>query len=152
KQPAEAVRLIQLACQRQPDQFQRRNYLHFFLRDMADAGHGLDAYLAAPDASAALQTLGGYLVQHKRAKELAELGREPGKKHAEDKWLLFYQGELHLLSGETAEAEACFAAALDRGGTRDPWLFRNGLLRARVRAGKAAAAYRELGGGTLAFN
>src|SRR5207249_4407540 len=49
------------------------------------------------------------------------------------------------------QAEAHFAAAAAKGGSRDQWRYRPGLFRARVKAGKAADTYREFGPGARTF-
>jgi tetratricopeptide (TPR) repeat protein len=150
-QPDLAVVSFKKALELQADELMRQNYVREFVRDMADAGHGLAAYRAAPDKQTALQTLAGDLVFKKKAKELGELLTEHGKEHQSDRWYQFYEGEWHLLRGRVLQAETMFAAALAQTPAPEQWSFRNGLWRARVQAGKAIAIYNELGGGSRSF-
>lgn len=145
KQPAEAVALFQRALKKQPQGGQRQSYLTTFLRDMEAIGRGLDAYRAAPDKALAFQILAGDQVTRKNADELAKLLDEHARTHADAPLLSFYTGELHLLRGNVAQAEPAFRAALKRATAQDRWMFRNGMFRARIRAGQAVAAYEEFG-------
>ncbi len=140
---AEAVPLFQKAYQKQTQDYRRRIYLADFLRDMQDAGQGLVAYRASPDKAAAFDILAGNLVFQKKDKELVQLMAEHG--HDQGPALLYYSGELHLLLGEPAKAEKDFEAALAKAPQRDLWKYRQALNRSRVKAGKAADAYRKAG-------
>jgi tetratricopeptide (TPR) repeat protein len=151
KQPAEAAGLIIKAQQKQAAEQQRQNYLRRFLTEMASQGFAVDAYRAAPDKAEAFETLALELLSQKKEKDLAALLAEYGQGRQGELLCEFYQGELHLLRGETPAAVRTFAAALHRALPPDAWRFRQGLLRARVKAGQAAVAYQDLGPGTTTF-
>jgi hypothetical protein len=104
----------------------------------------LEAYRAAPDKSAALETLASTLLQKKNDKDLAAILDEHARDHAADPALACFKGELCLLRGDAKQAEIYFAASLAK--TTSPilqWRPRNGLNRARVKAGHVADAYRD---------
>src|SRR5262249_23970063 len=63
----------------------------------------------------------------------------------------FYKGELHLLRGDAARGEPDFRAALKRATPQHRWMFRDGLFRAAVKAGKGTGAYEEVGRGPPTF-
>jgi hypothetical protein len=59
---------------------------------------------------------------------------------------LFYRGELHLLRGELEQAERDISAAHAKAKRRDDaYMLRNGLIRVKIKTGKVAELYRELG-------
>jgi hypothetical protein len=146
KQPEEALRHYQAAVQKVTDKYMLQSYTSTFVRDMGNAGQGPAAYRAALDKSEAFKILAGSYVQKKQDKALEGLVTEHGQKHPQDLWLLFYRGELHLLRGELDQADRDFDAAHAKARPRDDvWLLRNGLIRVRIKAGKVAALYRELG-------
>jgi predicted Zn-dependent protease len=151
KQPGEAAALLQQAYQKQVAEARRSQYVSRFLHEMQGQGLVIEGYRAAPDKSAAFQTLAPQLVYQKKDKELAALLAEHERGREADPLCEFFQGELHLLRGEADKAEPHFAAALARGTPRDQWRFRNGLFRARVKAGKAAATYPEVEPGPATF-
>ncbi|HYV35168.1 MAG TPA: hypothetical protein VE988_05655, partial [Gemmataceae bacterium] len=70
-----------------------------------------------------------------------------------DPWQLTYKGELHLLRGELDQADGNFSAALAQSKSQDAWHWtaRNGLLRVRIKLGKAVVIYQEFGGDLRAF-
>ena len=143
KKWAEAVPLFRKAYQKQKDQFARASHQSYFLMDLAAEGRCLEGYRAAMDKSAALNTLGGRLVSQKKDKELAEVLEEHHKGGGGEPWYSFYLGELDLLRGEVRQASRHFAAALAKGKPQEQWRLRDGLFRARVRAGDAVIAYEE---------
>ncbi|MCI0378787.1 MAG: hypothetical protein L0215_14360 [Gemmataceae bacterium] len=145
KQPAEAAALLQTACAKQANPHTRRFYSTGIALDAWDTGQGLAGYRAAQDKSAAFEALARVLVFRKKTDALKELLDEHAQAHAEDHWLLLYQGELHLLRGESSAAEKHLAAALAKAPRQDEWNLRHSLNRARVKAGKTVAAYFELG-------
>jgi predicted Zn-dependent protease len=142
KKWADAVALFRQAYQKQTNPFLRGQYQSVFLRDMAAAGKWREGYRAAEDKEAALDTLAGQLVLQKKDKELDSLLEEHPKGGA-GPWYSFYRGELHLLRGEAKDAARHFAAALGKGKPENQWRLRDGLFRARVRAGEATVAYEE---------
>ncbi|HWG44368.1 MAG TPA: tetratricopeptide repeat protein [Gemmataceae bacterium] len=151
KKPAEAIALLHKAHQRQKEEFRRKSYVNRFLFDMEEAGQVLEGYRAAPDKIAAFETLAPRLIYQKKDKELAALLQEYRKGHENDPFYRFYQGELYLLRGDAKQAEPHFAAALAKKTPQTQWRFRNGLFRARIKAGKAADTYREIEPGTTTF-
>jgi hypothetical protein len=145
RKPAEAASLLRKACRRQADERQRRWYVAQFARDMAAAGRALEGYRAAPDKPAAFEGLAQDLLSRKKEKELGALLSEHGKTHSKDPFYRFYCGEQALLRGDHAGAERHFRAALAKAAPQQQWMARNGLYRARVKAGKAAEAFKEAG-------
>lgn len=139
----EAVPLFRQAYQKQKGESVRASYQFSFLLDLAAEGQWLEGYRAAVDKGAALNTLGGRLVSQKKDKELAELLEAHRKGGGSEPWYSFYLGELHLLRGDARQAARHFAAALAKGKPDEQWRLRNGLFRARVRAGEATIAYNE---------
>jgi tetratricopeptide (TPR) repeat protein len=145
KQPAMATHSFQQAYSQQKEQAQRGLYVRRFVLAMEDCGQGIEAYRAVPDKSSAFVVLAPQLVSKKKEKVLAALLEEHRKGDFEHTWYEFYLGELHLLCGEAAKAEPHFVAALAKSSPQDQWRLRDGLLRARIKAGKAAIAYQEAG-------
>jgi predicted Zn-dependent protease len=150
-QPAAAVPLLQQAHQKQTLEFRRRHYVATFTTDMYQAGRVLEAYRASPDKSAAVETLARQLLADKKEKELETLLGEHRQGQPDDPWGRYYAGELHLLRGAAAQAEAEFAAALVKAPAQNQWTFRRGLRRAQLQAGHIAAAYRDAGQDRRAF-
>jgi predicted Zn-dependent protease len=143
KQPAAAAACLQKALEKQTNQHQRRSYVQAFVRDMAEMEQGLEGYRLAPDKDAAFESLAHQLVFEKKVAELEKLLEEHGQGREGNAVLQFYLGELHLLRSDAVQAGRYFAVALAKGSLQDRWRFRNGLFRARVKAGKAARAYQE---------
>ena len=150
--PAEAAALLRQACEKQTHPEQQRWQINQVLWDMAAAGHGLQGYRAVPDKRAAFETLANWLINQKKDKELALLIEEHGKRYAQDAHVLYCTGELQLLRGDARLASGSFAAALAKSPAQEKWRYRQGLFRARVRAGQAAATYQEFEPGTATFN
>lgn len=144
-QPAEAVPLMQKAYELAKEQFRRRGIVTQFATDMAEAGHARLAYLAAPDAALAFETLANRLVYKKNAPELDQLVQAHAKDHADDPLLPFFRAELALLQDKPKAAEELFAAGLADAKPMDENRFRYGLFRARVQLGRTADTYREFG-------
>ncbi len=151
KLPDAAVHLLQEAYQKQTQNYRKQDCVATLVREMALLGRGLEGYRAAPDRAYAFETLARDLVFAKKAKKLQALLGEHGKAYAGTAWYHFYTGELRLLQGEAQQAITAFKAAQAAAPPQANWAFRNGLLRARVRAGQAAAAYKELGADRRAF-
>jgi hypothetical protein len=151
KRLTEATSLLDKAYQKQTDQGQRENYVSRFLLAMDEASPAIERYRAVPDKVHAFAILAPQLVYQKKDKELAALLEEHGQGRGPDPIREFFEGELNLLRGEPAKAGPHFAAALAKGAKKDEWRFRNGLLRAKVKAGQAANAYQEAELGPRAF-
>jgi predicted Zn-dependent protease len=149
--PAEAGPLLEQACRQQPQEYRRRFYVQTFVLDMAALGRPLQGYRAAPDKTAAFQTLANQLVSQKKSDWLAELLEAHAKTFPEADQLRYYRGELHLLRGNAKEAEKEFAAALALAPPANQWQYRQGLHRARIAAGRTEETYKELGSGRSAF-
>jgi tetratricopeptide (TPR) repeat protein len=149
KQPAEAAALVKKAYQAQKDENLRKGYVNRFVLDMDEAGQMLEGYRLAPDKLSAFGALAPRLVSSKKEKELAALLDGHAKEHAGDPLCRFYRGEWHLLRGDVKQAEEAFQAAQAKG--LPPWRFRDGLFRARVKAGKAAETYHEIEPGPTTF-
>jgi predicted Zn-dependent protease len=141
--PDEALALFRRALGMQPMAEQRRIYGNTFLFDMMAIGRGLDAYRVVPDQLNAFSTLANEFTFKKDAKSLDKLLAEHDRNHRGDIMITLYEGELHLLRGEVGPAEQAFEAGLRATAVNNPWLFRNSLRKARIRAGKAVAAYKE---------
>jgi tetratricopeptide (TPR) repeat protein len=150
-QPEAAAPLLKKAYDQQTLGHRRRYYVDQFALTMHDLGKDLEGYRTAPDPAAAFDTLARQLVFEKKADPLAQLLGEHGKRHADDRFQRFYCGELHLLRGDAQQAERDFAAALAKAARNDQWMFKNALNRARMRLGKTAAIYEELGSTARAF-
>ena len=146
-----ALTLWSQAWQKQSDPIQKQQYVRDIALAVYNAGRGLDGYRAAPDKQVAFEALASHLVAKKKPDELLMLLTEHGKQHANNPWRTFYAGELALLRGDVAEAEQCFAGALDGASSTQRWQFRRGLQRAQIAAGKTMLAYRDAGGYTRAF-
>lgn len=151
KQPDEAIALFQKAYTKQALDYRRRDYVSQFVRAMHEANRGVEAYRLSPDQAFAFDTLARELLSQKKADDLEKLVTEHGQRAPDDRMYRFYLGELHLLRGTALEAERAFAAALAKSGRNDDWMFQSALNRARVKAGKAVAAYQELGLATRSF-
>jgi predicted Zn-dependent protease len=143
KRAGQAVALFQQAYRKQANEHLRNSWAYKFVRALAEAGPALEAYRACPNRAGAFSTLAPLLLYKKRTAELVELLDEHGKTHRDDPNWLSQAGELYLLHGDLATAEQCFAAALRRVQGQAGWAYRNGLNRARVRAGKTVATYQE---------
>jgi tetratricopeptide (TPR) repeat protein len=151
RQPAEAAALLRQAHKKQSQDYQRRWYVTQLAQDMAEAGRPLEAYSSSPDRPAAFEALARALLTGKKAKELESLLKLHGKRHSGDTLYLFYSGELALLRNDLPAADRHFRAALAKAGPPQQWMARNGLYRARVRAGKVVETYTEVGPGPETF-
>jgi predicted Zn finger-like uncharacterized protein len=138
---AEGLPLLREACQRQKVDFRRQSYVVGYVRYMHGEGKGMEGYRTAPDRAVAFETLAGLLVQEKKKEELARLIEEHAKDTPTSPLHRFYAGELALLQGDPAGAEAHFAGGKEEG--RNRWRWQNGLYRARVQAGKVVQTYEE---------
>lgn len=143
KRPAEAIALYQKAYRQQKVDYLRHQYTSRFLLNMSEAGHILEGYRAVADKSAAFEVLASNLVLRKKDKELEALLQEHGAGRGQDPAFEFYTGQVRLLRGDAAGAEPHLAAAVARGAAKDQWRFRQGLFKARVKLGRAAATYEQ---------
>jgi tetratricopeptide (TPR) repeat protein len=143
KHPDQAVALFQKAYNQPGAEYLRRSWVHQFVRAMAEAGPALAAYRASPDRAGGVAAAATLLLHSKRTRELVELLDEHGKTHRDDPYRLSQAGELYLLRGDLAQAEHYFAAALRQAPAQANWVYRNGLYRTRVRAGRTVATYQE---------
>jgi tetratricopeptide (TPR) repeat protein len=148
KKPAEAIPLIQQACEKETRDYRRNAYVRRFVLEMKAAGQLLEGYRAAPDKGQAFQTLAQALVSDKNAKELEALLRAHATNEPDDDVEL-YRGELCLLQGKVKDAEQIFAAALGGAGPDRPFRLRYPLFRTRLQLGKIAETYREFGAETF---
>jgi len=152
QRPDEATALFAQAYQKQPADEQRRWYVEQFIREMQEVGKGLDAYQAAPDRKAAFETLAAILHRQKKPEELRRLLQMQANQTPQSSLYLYYSGEDHLQRGELAEANRFLGEALTRCDPQHQWLVRNGLYRARVRAGKTVETYQEFRGDKDTFD
>ncbi len=137
----EATELFVQAYFKDKLEFRRNNEVHAFLSAMMEEGHLLDGWRAVPDRSSAFNAIMPILVSQKKIKEMQELLDDFGKGRANDARVLSYRGELALLRQRPKEAAVYFAKATAKKDPRYPWLSRQGLFRARVELGEAAAVY-----------
>jgi predicted Zn-dependent protease len=151
KEQAQAEALLQKAFRRQKDEHNRWECLSLLVHARLEQGKPLEGYRAAPDRVLAFQILAGELLCEKKAADLQRLVEEHGTTHPQDPYYRYYAGELSLLRGNAALAEAHFTAGRGQAPRQQEWMFRQGLLRARVHAGKVAETYREFGPGEDAF-
>jgi predicted Zn-dependent protease len=147
----DAVLLLKEAFAKQTNRQRRGEYVSVTSELLAAAGHSLEAYRASPDRVLALRGIAAVLLARNQLDDLATVLAEHAASHPKEPWGLYYQGELHLRRGEAAQAEAAFRAALALSLHTDAPTFRTGVLRAQIKAGKVADAYRDLGTGPVAF-
>src|SRR5262249_10117460 len=121
-----AGNVLQQAYQKQPLDYQKRWYVTQFVREMAAAGEGFEAYRVAPDTALAFETLARDLVSAKKIKELERLVEVHGKRFADSPLYLFYRGEVALLRGNGRGAGRRFTAALAKAPAGRGWQGRNG--------------------------
>lgn len=144
-EPAEAIPLLQQAYEQAVEPYRKIECLSTLVFGLEAAGQGLEGYRAAPDKVMAFSILARRLLTDKKTDMLEKLLQEHSKSQGTDPLLPIYQGELHLLKGEFDKAGELFTAARTKARKQDKYMIRNGFLRARVGAGKAVSAYRDLG-------
>jgi tetratricopeptide (TPR) repeat protein len=144
-QPQEAIALFKHARGKQPTETQRNQCEYGFFWVMADAGHAMTAYQAAPDKVHAFDVLASRLLAlaKEREKELVALLQEHRQNHGKDSLTRYFEGELDLVRRNYDRASQCLKAALADCLPKDQWRIRQAFFRARVKAGQAVAAYRE---------
>jgi tetratricopeptide (TPR) repeat protein len=140
--PAEATALFAEGCRKSQATGERGAYQ--VMRELTDEGLALDAYRAATDKTFAFQTMAAYLLAKKKDKELASLLTEYAPGRGNDQQCLCYSGELSLLRGDFDAADRWFTAALANATRVEQWRARQGVFRARVKAGKAVSAYQDV--------
>jgi predicted Zn-dependent protease len=143
KKPEEASALFRTAYKKDSQEYRRSAESRQFLLDMAEAGRFLDGFRAVPNSTVAFESIAPTLVFQKKRKELKALLEEYGKGRDGDSSLAFYQGESALLEGDAKTASRHFASAVAKGGTADQGRYRQGLFRARIELGEAAAVYEQ---------
>lgn len=121
-----------------------------FLADIATFDLAVEAYRCIPDKRDAFSHMIWKYRHPDRVKELERLIAEHARQQPDDPRLFTERGELHILKKEYALAEAQFAQAKLKN-PKDHFAGL-GLIRARVKLGKTAELYRELGASTRAFN
>lgn len=141
--------LLKTACAKQPNQHVRRSYLMQVMQDLADQGLGMDGYRLADDKLAAFDSLALRFVGLKQFDHLELLVREHAKANPADPQLPRYRGDVAMHRGDYAKAEAEYRAA--EQSPRDQWIAKMGIERARVKAGKALATYKEAADDSFAF-
>ncbi len=149
KQPGRALALFQRACTRVGKDPRQAYHVSQLVTALVEAGQALPAYRTAPDRTAAFAAAAPLLLRRKKTAELLRLIEEHGIDHAGDPARLLHLGELYLLRGDVAQADQHFTAALRKVHAGQDWRYRNGLYRARVRAGKTVLTYREMGQGVF---
>ena len=146
---AEAVQLLAGVLENRPLHDQRR-IADSVLSDLSAFDVAAEAYRCVPDKLDAFAHMQWRYRNPERAKEYERLIAEHAKHHPDDPRLAIERAELHMLRNEFAKAEAQFLLAKTKGA-QGPDLARFGLIRARIKLGKAADTYRELGASTIAF-
>jgi Flp pilus assembly protein TadD len=121
-----------------------------FLADMAPFDVAVEAYRCLPDKRDAFSQMVWKYRVPERANELEKLIAEHAKNHPDDPRLLIERGELHLVRKEYVQAEKQFMLAKERDGFNTNG-GRFGLIRARIKLGKAGETYRELGPSQMTF-
>jgi tetratricopeptide (TPR) repeat protein len=114
-----------------------------FLNQLANFDVAVEAYRCMPDKRDAFAQMVWKYHQSGRVKEFTRLIDEHAKEHADDPRLAVERAELLMLQGKFAAAAQQFALAKLKN-PQDHFA-RLGYIRARVKLGKAADTYRELG-------
>jgi hypothetical protein len=148
----EGIRLLQEAYSKQTVPHRRTTYLRALVVDPAAAGGGFKGYEAAPDKPAAFRMLADWLLGQKKLAELEKLLDEDGGAQAGKALHRWYTGQLQMQRGKLEQAAQSFAAGLASAAPTERSRFQSALTQARVRDGKATAAYRELGQDQRAFD
>jgi tetratricopeptide (TPR) repeat protein len=151
KQPEQAVSLFKKAYESEPYGGARDAHASIFLREMAAAGFGLEAYHAVPDKYKALEHRGGLWQFQKNTADLTRLLDEYGRTQMKLPAFWYYQGQLALLRQDLPSAENHFTAALAMVPWREKWRYRDGLFRTRIQAGKVGETYRQFGADSRTF-
>jgi hypothetical protein len=147
---AEAAQTL-TACLKDLPQQDRRRVSDTFFSDLAAFDVAAEAYRCIPDKIDAFSVMTWRYRNMERLKEFERLIAEHAKHHPNDPRLASERGELHMLRGEFALAEAQFQIAKNNDQPQNFNVGRFGLIRARVKLGKAVETYNELGKNTLAF-
>jgi hypothetical protein len=144
----EAAKLLGDLLQRLPVQDQHR-IGDAFVNDLALYDLAVEAYRCMPDKLDAFGQMVWRYRAPERLKEFERLLAEHARNHPDDPLLSAERGELYMLRKEYAKAEEQFVLA--KGEVQNFGNARTGLIRARIKLGKAAEAYRKLGANLTAF-
>jgi tetratricopeptide (TPR) repeat protein len=140
KKIAEGVALFQRGMKEEVIGEKRNQLLSTFCWEMMNADRALEAYQAAPNASAAFREL-GQLVERRNIDTLRKLVEAHRAKSPNDGWLLLYQTILHEKDKRWAEAADVAWTSIQKGPeelkTRLRWHWRQ----AKYQAGKWSQAY-----------
>jgi len=122
-----------------------------FANDLGNFEHAVEVYRCIPNKIDAFAQMTFKYRTPERAKELDRLIQEHAKFHPNDPRLASERAELHMLRGEFKLAETQFqlANANEQRQKFNPG--RYGLVRARIKLGKAVETYNELGKTGLVF-
>lgn len=150
--PTQAVARFRDAYDKQTVVEQKHWYISNFVREMAEAGHGLEAYRGSPERNAAFDALAGHFLAHDKLDELERLLAEHEQAGTKDALFFYYEGKVRLGKGELAAADRRFTEALKTAPQNRDWAIRDALYQTRVKAGKTVETYRELGGGRKSFD
>jgi tetratricopeptide (TPR) repeat protein len=121
-----------------------------FLNDLAGYDVAVEAYRCLPDKRDAFSYMLWRYRTPERVKEFARLVAEHARQLPDDPRLYTERGELHLLKGDFDSADEQFRQGMAKNPLDTSSRF--GLIRARIKQGKTADIYRELGGSTQTFN
>jgi hypothetical protein len=146
----EATALFDGAWKKTPE-LERLRLVSDFVGDLAQLGHGVDAYVCVPDKKVAFQQLAWRLRGSKNLADWERLIDRHSKNVADDPQLSLERAELHLAKNELAQAEKLFLSAKTKPGVPEFSPARFGLMRTRIRLGKAEETYREFGAGFATF-
>jgi predicted Zn-dependent protease len=142
-QQATGIADFKTALARVEDENKRDQLIFNFLGDMLDAGAPLAAYRAAPDAGQAFRHLAASLLNRGKYRELDELIKLHRQKQADDVWLGFYAGKLHVHGKAWDPAVQVLGEALKKAPDDVRFQFRWAYVDAMYRAGRGLQAYRE---------
>jgi tetratricopeptide (TPR) repeat protein len=146
----EAEALLARCCAKAPE-FERKRLIETFVSDLAQLGRPVDAYRCAPDKIIAFQHVVWRLRDVKQLADLERLIEEHARHHPGDRRLALERGELALLKDDLPLAEKQFTLAKQKANADELNAARLGLVRTRIRMGRAVETYQELGPGTATF-
>lgn len=120
-----------------------------FLNDLRPFDVAAEAYRCMPDK---LDAFGHMVFNYRNAERVKEFERllaEHAKHQPDDPRLFTERAELHMLRKDYAEAERQFLLAREKAQEVNSARF--GLMRARIKLGKTAEAYKDAGANQVAF-
>jgi predicted Zn-dependent protease len=103
----------------------------------------VEGYRAAPDAKVAFQTLAGSLTEDERYEELRAVLEAHRERHADDPWLAYYRGQIHVHDKAWDKAVAAFGEAMNLAPKELRGTFSWQYNFAMYKAGRANRAYME---------